>query len=171
MYFTLPECRGIPTKIQHFRNAAQLVSNICRRDAICAFFSQLLILNLPLIPYIARLISLPQRFLLPFILFFSLIGVYLVSFNTFDIYMMVGFATIAISLRFLEFPMAPMLIGFVLGNLLEDNLRRSLLISNGKLEFLWERPITLAIFSITIIILTFPLYRFIRSKLQTKNNL
>jgi len=131
----------------------------------------LLILNLPLIPYIARLISLPQRFLIPFILFFSLIGVYLVSFNTFDIYMMVGFATIAISLRFLEFPMAPMLIGFVLGNLLEDNLRRSLLISNGKLEFLWERPITLAIFSITIIILTFPLYRFIRSKLQTKNNL
>ena len=131
----------------------------------------LLILTLPLIPYIARLISLPQRFLIPFILFFSLIGVYLVSFNTFDIYMMVGFSTIAIFLRFLEFPMAPMLIGFVLGNLLEDNLRRSLLISNGKLEFLWERPITLVIFSITIIILTFPLYRFIRSKLQTKNNL
>jgi putative tricarboxylic transport membrane protein len=131
----------------------------------------LLILNLPLIPYIARLISLPQRFLIPFILFFSLIGVYLVSFNTFDIYMMVGFATVAIFLRFLEFPMAPMLLGFVLGSLLEDNLRRALLISNGELSFLWERPITITILIITIVILTFPLYRSIRSKLRVENSL
>ena len=131
----------------------------------------LLILNLPLIPYIARLISLPQRFLIPFILFFSLIGVYLVSFNTFDIYMMVGFATVAIFLRFLEFPMAPMLLGFVLGSLLEDNLRRALLISNGELSFLWERPITITILIITIVILAFPLFRSVRSKFQIENGL
>ena len=131
----------------------------------------LLILNLPLIPYIARLISLPQRFLIPFILLFSLIGVYLVSFNTFDIYMMVGFATIAICLRLLEFPMAPMLLGFVLGSLLEDNLRRSLLISNGELSFLWERPITITILIITIVILAFPLFRSVRSKFQIENGL
>ena len=131
----------------------------------------LLILNLPLIPYIARLISLPQRFLIPFILFFSLIGVYLVSFNTFDIYMMVGFAAIAICLRLLGFPMAPMLLGFVLGSLLEDNLRRSLLISNGELSFLWERPITITILIITIVILAFPLFRSVRSKFQIGNGL
>ena len=85
--------------------------------------------------------------------------------------MMVGFATVAIFLRFLEFPMAPMLLGFVLGSLLEDNLRRALLISNGELSFLWERPITITILIITIVILTFPLYRSIRSKLRVENSL
>jgi len=123
----------------------------------------LLILNLPLIPYIAKLITLPKRFLIPFILFFSLIGVYLVSFNTFDIYLMVGFAIVAILLRFLEFPMAPMLLGFVLGGLLEDNLRRALLISDGQLDFLWQRPITLGILIVTVVILLLSLYRRINT--------
>ena len=56
----------------------------------------LLILNLPLIPYIARLLAVPKPFLVPFVLFFSLIGVYLVSFNNFDIYLMMGFAACAL---------------------------------------------------------------------------
>ncbi|MDP6597358.1 MAG: tripartite tricarboxylate transporter permease [Candidatus Poribacteria bacterium] len=130
----------------------------------------LLILNLPLIPYIAKLITLPKRFLIPFILFFSLIGVYLVSFNTFDIYLMVGFAIVAILLRFLEFPMAPMLLGFVLGGLLEDNLRRALLISGGQLDFLWQRPITLGILIVTVVILLLPLYRRINAFPTTRED-
>jgi len=130
----------------------------------------LLILNLPLIPYIAKLITLSKRFLIPFILFFSLIGVYLVSFNTFDIYLMVGFAIVAILLRFLEFPMAPMLLGFVLGGLLEDNLRRALLISGGQLDFLWQRPITLGILIVTVVILLLPLYRRINTFPTTRED-
>ena len=130
----------------------------------------LLILNLPLIPYIAKLITLPKRFLIPFILFFSLIGVYLVSFNTFDIYLMVGFAIVAILSRFLEFPMAPMLLGFVLGGLLEDNLRRALLISGGQLDFLWQRPITLGILIVTVVILLLPLYRRINTFPTTRED-
>ena len=70
----------------------------------------LLILNLPLIPYIARLISIPRQFLIPLILFFSLIGVYLVTFNAFDLYLMVGFAILAAFLRFLNYPLAPILL-------------------------------------------------------------
>ena len=64
----------------------------------------LLILNLPLIPYIARVLAIPARFLLPLILFFSLIGVYFVSFNTFDIQLMVLFGLAATVLRLLHFP-------------------------------------------------------------------
>ena len=130
----------------------------------------LLILNLPLIPYIAKLITLPRRFLIPLILFFSLIGVYLVSFNTFDIYLMVGFAAVAILLRFLGFPLAPMLLGFVLGSLLEDNLRRALLISGGQLEFLWQRPITLGILVVTVVILLLPFYRRINTCPTTRED-
>jgi putative tricarboxylic transport membrane protein len=56
----------------------------------------LLVLNLPLIPYIARVLALPSAVLVPYILFFSLIGVYFVSFNTFDIHLMVLFAIVAL---------------------------------------------------------------------------
>ncbi|MCH8295461.1 tripartite tricarboxylate transporter permease [Candidatus Poribacteria bacterium] len=127
----------------------------------------LLILNLPLIPYIARLLALPKQLLIPFILFFSLIGVYLVSFNNFDIYLMVGFAAFAVFFRLLDFPMAPMLLGFVLGGLLEENLRRALLISDGNLSFLWKRPITLTILIIAMIFLILPVYQSLMERYRT----
>jgi putative tricarboxylic transport membrane protein len=116
----------------------------------------LLILNLPLIPYIAKLLALPRQILVPLILFFSLIGVYLVSFNTFDIHMMVAFAAAAIVLRLLGFPMAPMILAFVLGDLMEDNLRRALALSDGSIAFLWERSLTLAIMLVTLLLVVLP---------------
>ncbi len=124
----------------------------------------LLILNLPLIPYIAKLLAIPRQILIPMILFFSMIGVYLVSFNTFDIFMMVFIAGIAIALRLLSFPMAPMLLGFILGAMMEDNLRRALVISDGSLSFLWERPITLTILILTALTLLKPLLTLFRNE-------
>ena len=59
----------------------------------------LLILNLPLIPYIARILAVPRNFLIPLILFFSITGIYLISFNNFDIYLMIGIAVVATFLR------------------------------------------------------------------------
>ena len=123
----------------------------------------LLILNLPLIPYIARLLTLPSNLLVPLVLFFSLCGVYLVSFNTFDIHLMVAFAVAAIVLRLLGFPMAPMILGFVLGGLMEENLRRALAIHDGY-RFLWERPLTLAIVLATVVLLTAPLWQWIKAR-------
>jgi len=79
----------------------------------------LLILNLPLIPYISRLLAIPPQILNPLIIFFSIIGVYLVSFNTFDIQMMVFITLMAVGLKMLDFPMAPMLLGFILGGMLK----------------------------------------------------
>ncbi|MFD2205379.1 tripartite tricarboxylate transporter permease [Kiloniella antarctica] len=119
----------------------------------------LLVLNLPLIPYIARLLSLPKQILTPLILFFSLIGVYLVSANTMDIQIMVLVAIIAIFLRLIDFPLAPMLLGFILGGLMEDNLRRSLDIYDGEISFMWERPLTASILAITAVILLAPMIK------------
>ncbi len=124
----------------------------------------LLVLNLPLIPYIARLLALPRRILIPLILFFSLTGVYLISFNTFDIQLMVLFAVVAVVLRLAGFPMAPMILAFVLGRLMEENLRRSLLLWDGSLAFLWERPITLGITLLTLLVLATPLIQFLRER-------
>ena len=126
----------------------------------------LLVLNLPLIPYIARLLTLPKKLLLPLIIFFSLIGVYLVTFNTFDIYMMTMFAVVALFIRIIDFPMAPMILGFILGGMMEDNLRRALTIHDGSLAFLWERPITFTILIITIILLLMPLLGEVYGKLK-----
>ena len=120
----------------------------------------LLILNLPLIPYLAKVLQVPHPVLIPMVLLFSLIGVYLVSFNTMDIYVMVLVALVAIGLRLLDFPMAPMLLGFILGGMLEDNLRRALVINDGSLSFLWERPITLGFTLVTLVMLLLPLWQW-----------
>jgi len=118
----------------------------------------LLILNLPLIPYIARILAVPRTFLIPMILFFSVTGIYLMSFNNFDIFLMIGIAVIATILRLYDFPMPPLILAFVLGGLMEENLRRSLLISDGSWNFLWDRPLTLAIMSVVIFIVIWQIY-------------
>lgn len=127
----------------------------------------LLILNLPLIPYISRLLAIPRPILIPLILFFSITGVYLVSFNTFDIYMMVFITIGALFLKLLDFPMAPMLLGFILGDIMEKNLARALTITDGSFSFLWERPLTLVITVIALIVLVMPLISMLLGKART----
>jgi putative tricarboxylic transport membrane protein len=131
----------------------------------------LLILNLPLIPYIAKLLAVPKQLLLPLIVFFSLVGVYLVTFNNFDIYMMTAFAVVALFLRIIDFPMAPMILGFILGGMMEDNLRRALTISDGSLSFLWERPITLSILVLTVVLLLMPIITEFLAKMKKRKEI
>ena len=124
----------------------------------------LFMLNLPLIPYISRLLNVPRQYLTPLVIFFSLIGVYLVSFNVFDIQTMVIIAICAVFLRLLDFPMAPLLMGFILGGLMENNLRRALLISDNNMSFMWERPISLTINIITILVLLYPIFSYLQNR-------
>lgn len=124
----------------------------------------LLALNLPLIPYIARLLSVPRPYLVPIIMFFSVMGVYLVSFNAFDIHMMVFVAAFAIILRLLGFPMAPMLLGFILGGMLEDNLRRAITLGNGEISFLWDRTTTVVLLGLTGVALLSPALRWVAAR-------
>ena len=74
------------------------------------------------------------------------------SFNNFDIFLMIGIAVVATILRLYDFPMPPLILAFVLGGLMEENLRRSLLISDGSWSFLWDRPLTICIM-ITILLI------------------
>ena len=124
----------------------------------------LLILNLPLIPYIARILAVPKNYLIPLILFFSITGIYVMSFNNFDIYLMIGIAVVATFLRLYDFPMPPLILAFVLGGLMEENLRRSLLLSNGSWEFLWDRTLTLCILLTTVFIVIWHIYKTFKKK-------
>ncbi|MEZ9795328.1 tripartite tricarboxylate transporter permease, partial [Vibrio splendidus] len=102
------------------------------------------------------------------IIFFSITGVYLVSFNTMDVFVMLIVAMVAIALRLANFPLAPLLLGFILGGLMEENLRRALMISDGELSFLWERPITMTFTILAVLVLSSPilvkLFRSFKSK-------
>jgi len=129
----------------------------------------LLALNLPLIPYLARLLAVPRQFLIPLIVFFSMMGVYLVSFNPFDLQLMVLVAVMALLLRLLSFPMAPLLLGFILGGMLEDNLRRTLTISDGDLSYFFDRPLTLLLATLVVLVLISPLLQWWQSRGVQRN--
>jgi len=124
----------------------------------------LLILNLPLIPYIARILAIPKNYLIPLILFFSITGIYVMSFNNFDIYLMIGIAVVATFMRLYDFPMPPLILAFVLGGLMEENLRRSLLLSDGSWTFLWDRTLTACILATTILIVVWHIYKTFRGR-------
>ncbi len=124
----------------------------------------LVILNLPLIGLWVSLLKVPYRILFPCIMAFSCIGIFSVNNSSFEIYLTAFFGVIGfLWLRF-EMQPAPMLLGFVLGPLMEENLRRALLISRGDATVFFTRPISLSFMIATGIILIVMGIPAIRSK-------
>ena len=93
----------------------------------------LLVLNLPLIGMWVQLLKLPYNILFPLIILFTIIGVYCSSNNVFDVYVMIAFGVIGYFMRKLGYEPAPLVLAFVLGPMLENNLRKSLILSQGDL--------------------------------------
>jgi len=104
----------------------------------------LVVLNLPLIGMWVKLLTVPYRLLYPAILLFCCIGVYSLSNSTVDVYMVALFGFMGYVFAKLECEPAPLLLGFVLGPLLEENLRRAMLLSRGDPTVFFTRPISLA---------------------------
>ncbi len=125
----------------------------------------LLILNLPLIPYIAKVLSIPRNYLIPFILFFTLMGAYIGQNNATELLFLVGFGVCATALKFADYPLAPLLIGFILGGMLENNFSRSMQLYDG-ISFIWERPMTLGLLTIAAILIILPSYRARRARIR-----
>ncbi|MEL6549842.1 MAG: tripartite tricarboxylate transporter permease [Pseudomonadota bacterium] len=127
----------------------------------------LLILNLPLIPYIAKILAIPRNYLIPFILFFTLMGAYIGQNNATELLILVGLGVMATVFRFADYPLAPLLIGFILGTMLEDNFARSMQLYRG-LGFILERPMTLALLVLAAILVLLPSYRARRARLRAQ---
>lgn len=113
----------------------------------------LVILNLPLIGLWVKLLTVPYAVLFPAILAFASIGVYSVNSNTFDLYVMAGFGVLGYGLSKLDFEPAPMLLGFVLGPLLEEHLRRAMTISHGDISVFVTRPISAGLLAVALMVL------------------
>ena len=113
----------------------------------------LVILNLPLIGLWVSLLKVPYRVLFPCIMAFSCIGIYSVNNSSFEIYLTAFFGIIGLLWLRVEAQPAPMLLGFVLGPLMEENLRRALLISRGDPSVFVTRPISLGFVIATVLII------------------
>jgi TctA family transporter len=112
----------------------------------------LLVINLPLIGIWVRLLSVPYRLLYPAILLFCVIGIYSTNTNTAQLVLCAVFAAFGyIVLRFGCEP-APLVLGFILGPLMEENLRRSLVISRGDPMVFIERPISAILLAATAVV-------------------
>jgi putative tricarboxylic transport membrane protein len=123
----------------------------------------LLILNLPLIPYIAKILTIPRTFLIPFILFFTLMGSYIGQNNATELLILVGLGVCATIMRLANYPMAPLLIGFILGQMLEDNFSRSMQLYDG-INFIIERPMTMVLLFLAAFLVILPYLRLAKSK-------
>jgi putative tricarboxylic transport membrane protein len=113
----------------------------------------LLVLNLPLIGIWVQVLKVPYRMLFPLILLFCFIGAYSISTNVFDLYMMLIFGVLGYVLRKLTYEPAPLVLAFVLGPMLEKNLRQALILSDGSLHVFLTRPLSAASLLISLFLL------------------
>ncbi|BAD63554.1 MULTISPECIES: tripartite tricarboxylate transporter permease [Shouchella] len=130
----------------------------------------LLILNLPLIPYFVKILAVPRPLLISLVIVFSMVGVYAVSFSTFDLYLLVLFGILGYLMRIFAFPAAPFILAFILGGMMEQMLRQSLTISDGSFMIFLQSPLAVSLFALTLIALIFPEWRKRRANRKQDTN-
>ncbi|WP_436898308.1 tripartite tricarboxylate transporter permease [Acinetobacter gyllenbergii] len=129
----------------------------------------LLLMNISLVRYFAKLLSVPNFILLPAIAAVSFVGVYAIHSTMFDLILMVALGVFGYILRKLNFPLSALILGFVLGELMESSLRRALSISQGELSILFDGYITKTLWILAGIMIVLPLIRWLRSRQQVNS--
>jgi putative tricarboxylic transport membrane protein len=124
----------------------------------------LVVINLPLIGMWVKLLSVPYRFLFPSILLFCGIGIYTLSYNIFDIYIAVMFGFLGYLFVKLECEAAPLMLGFILGPMMEESLRRALLLSRGDPAVFLTNPISLCMLIAATLLLGIVIMPAVRRK-------
>ncbi|TQR38612.1 tripartite tricarboxylate transporter permease [Brevibacillus brevis] len=124
----------------------------------------LLILNMPLVKVFAKLIETPPKYLIPMIVAISVFGVYAVRVSVFDLVLLLLCGLVGYFLAKHDFPMAPLVLGLVLGPMIENNLRRALTTSNGDFSIFIEKPVSLVFLIIAVLWITVPLIMKMRGK-------
>jgi len=113
----------------------------------------LIILNLPLIGMWIKLLTVPYRWLFPAIVLFCAIGVYSTNNNSFDIWLVAAFGAIGYMFSKFGLEPAPLLLGFILGPMMEENLRRALLLSRGEWSVFVTRPLSASLLAVALALL------------------
>ena len=129
----------------------------------------LLILNLPFAPLWAKLLLIPRHYLYAGIATFSALGAFAVGASIVDVALMLGVGTIAFVMRKYGVPVAPVLIGIILGPLAETELRRTLAVSEGNLDALVDSPITIVIYILLIFTIVLSVFLKLRNSRAEKD--
>ncbi|WP_422008590.1 tripartite tricarboxylate transporter permease [Reyranella sp.] len=124
----------------------------------------LLVLNMPLIGMWVQVLKAPYRILFPLILMFCIVGVFASGNAVFDVFVMIGTGLLGYLMRKFGYEAAPLVLAFVLGPMLENNLRKSLILSQGSFEIFVVRPISVACLAIAAFLLIAPLLPALRKK-------
>lgn len=124
----------------------------------------LLVLNIPLIGLWVRLLRIPYRYMYPTIIVLICVGVYSVNNNVFDIWLTLAFGWAGYLMRLFRFEPAPFLIGFVLGPMMEEQLRRAMLLSRGDATVFLTRPISGTLIAITVILLIWSIHSALKQR-------
>lgn len=123
----------------------------------------LLIINFPMIPLWVRVLDLPARFLLPIVMVISVVGVYGIKYSPVDLLLLPIFGALGLYMRNRDFPLAPVVLGLVLGPMLERSFRQSLIVSDGDPSIFVSHPISATLLLLSVISLIGPgLLRLLR---------
>jgi putative tricarboxylic transport membrane protein len=131
----------------------------------------LLLINIPLVGLFTKVLQVPNWMLVPGILAISSVGVYAVHATTFDLVLMTALGVAGYLLRKQGVPMAPLILGFVLGDMMEQNLRRALSMTNGDASILIESPISIGLWLAAAAMVLLPLLMRHLSQRQAKATL
>ena len=129
----------------------------------------LVLLNIPTIGIWVSLLRIPFTWLYPAILVFVALGVYSVNNNSFDIYMVAILGVLGYMFMLLRFEAAPLLLGYILGPMVEENMRRALLLSRGDPSIFIDRPISATLLAITAAMLAWTIFKFLQRSLRRRH--
>jgi len=132
----------------------------------------LLIINLPLIGMWVQVLRIPQRILLPLILFFCCVGAYAINNSFFDVGVMMLFGVLGYLLKRFDYEPAPLVLAFVLGPIFENSMRQSLKLSGGNFGIFFSRPVSLSLLVLAgLVIVSYFLFKKQREVLDEKETL
>jgi putative tricarboxylic transport membrane protein len=138
-----------------FQNNPDVVWGLIAALFIANFM--LLALNIPMVGLFVRLLLVPPRILMPVVAMVSFVGIYGISGSSFDLLVMIVFGLMGWGLRKLDVPLVPVILGVLLGNLMEANLRRALTISDGDWSALFASPLSLTLWAVSLVGFVLPI--------------
>ena len=132
----------------------------------------LLAMNIPMVGLFTRVLMIPPRILMPIVAMVSFVGIYGISGSSFDLLVMVGFGVIGWGLRKLDVPLVPIILGTLLGNTMENNLRRAVTISNGDYGTLVGSPLAIGLWTVAIVGFILPIFvgKVVRARMHRRRD-
>jgi putative tricarboxylic transport membrane protein len=125
-----------------------------------------LIVVLTTVPWWAAILRIPFSIIGPVIIAICAIGAYTVNSSFFDVVMMMVFGVVGYLFKKLKYPLAPLVLALVLGDMAEASFRQAMLLSQGSLSIFWSNWLVGSIFGLAIVMLAWPLFGFVRGKLR-----